>query len=71
MILRYLADETTAPVVTGPTAEGWTIMILALGMVVSLAAFCFYRILIEPGAEERHHTPLDVDVQQRGPTNHD
>jgi hypothetical protein len=48
----------------GPTAAGWTIMILSIGSVCALTAFCCYRLIFpltippdENGGEV--HIPFD------------
>lgn len=45
------------------TAAGWTVMILCVGMVCGLSAFCFYRVLRETRPSEHHHAPLEIDTQ--------
>jgi hypothetical protein len=42
---------------------GWAIMIVSVGSVCALTAFCFYRVLTLPPQEEQHiHSPLDIDT---------
>ena len=43
---------------------GWTIMIVSVGSVLSLTAFCFYRVLTLPPVEVAEHlkAPLDIDT---------
>ena len=47
----------------GLTTGGWVMMIGCIGMVCSLCAFCFYRIMREPRPSEHHHGPLDIDTR--------
>jgi len=43
------------------TGAGWTMMVLSVGFVLGLAAFCFYRVLITPRTEEHVQGPMDVE----------
>jgi len=47
----------------GLSLGGWTVMIGCISFVLTLMAFCFYRILREPRPAEHHHAPLDIDTQ--------
>ena len=47
------------------TPAGTAIMVISIGMVLVLCAFCFWRILREPAPAEHHHAPLDIDTQDR------
>lgn len=51
----------------GLNASGWTLMLLCITLVVTLMAFCYYRILREPRPSERHHAPLDIDTRDTEP----
>jgi hypothetical protein len=44
---------------------GWTVMIVSVGSVLTLTAFCLYRVLTLPPAEiETIDTaPLDIDTR--------
>ncbi len=45
------------------TAAGWTIMIVSVGSVLALTAFCFYRVLTLPAMElDELKAPLDIDT---------
>jgi hypothetical protein len=46
------------------TPAGWTIMIVSVGSVLALTAFCLYRVLALPPtvAEERLKGPLRIDT---------
>lgn len=43
---------------------GWIIMIISVGSVLSLTAFCFYRVLTLPPVKVTEHmkSPLDIDT---------
>lgn len=44
-------------------AQGWTVMLLSVGFVITLAGFCLYRVLSLPPVEEEHlKGPLDIDT---------
>jgi hypothetical protein len=46
------------------TPAGWAIMIVSVGSVLVLTAFCLYRVLTLPPAvaEEHLKAPLDIDT---------
>jgi hypothetical protein len=46
------------------TPAGWTIMIVSVGSVLTLTAFCLYRVLTLPPtvAEEHLKAPLEIDT---------
>jgi hypothetical protein len=45
------------------TPAGWTIMIVSVGSVLALTAFCFYRVLTLPASElDEIKAPLDIDT---------
>ncbi len=46
------------------TTAGWAIMIVSVGSVLVLAAFCLVRVLTLPPAEVSEHfkAPLDIDT---------
>ena len=46
----------------GLNAGGWIMLIGCIGLVCSLCAFCFWKILTEPKPSELHHAPLDIDT---------
>ena len=46
----------------GLEAGGRIMLIGCIGLVLSLCAFCFWKILTEPKPSEHHHTPLDIDT---------
>jgi len=41
---------------------GWIIMTVSVGSVCVLTAFCFYRVLTMPAAEEHVKSPLLIDT---------
>ena len=47
------------------TPAGWTIMLVSVGSVLALTAFCFARILaLPPSVAEKHlKAPLDIDTR--------
>lgn len=44
------------------TTQGWIVMLLSVGFVLSLTTFCFYRVLHTPKTGEHMHAPLDIDT---------
>jgi hypothetical protein len=45
------------------TPAGWAIMIVSVGSVLALTAFCFYRVLTLPPSEmDELKAPLDIDT---------
>ena len=51
----------TAPP-TGLSPAGWVLMIGCIGLVCTLGAFCYWRILRTPPSE-RDNTTLDTDAR--------
>jgi hypothetical protein len=49
------------------TPAGWATMIVSVGSVLSLTAFCMYRVLSLPrqAAEQHLKVPLDIDTRDR------
>jgi len=47
------------------TVAGWFLMLSAVGFVLSLAAYCFYRVLRTPVAKDHMHAPLDIDTHEK------
>ena len=46
------------------TAAGWTIMILSVSTIVTLAAFCTWRVLTLPPVEQEYvKGPLEIDTR--------
>ncbi len=46
----------------GLNAGGWIMLVGCIGLVLSLCAFCFWKIMTEPKPSEHHHAPLDIDT---------
>ncbi len=46
----------------GLSTGGWIMLIGCIGMVLSLCAFCFWKIMTESKPSEHHHAPLDIDT---------
>jgi hypothetical protein len=46
------------------TTAGWAIMIVSVGSVLALTAFCFLRLITLPAQEISEHikAPLDIDT---------
>jgi len=46
-------------------AAGWTVMIISVGSVLTLASFCLYRVFMLPPVEVEEHFkgPLEIDTQ--------
>jgi hypothetical protein len=47
------------------TVAGWCLMIVSVGFVLALTAYCFYRVLKTPAPEEHLHAPLDIDTHEK------
>ena len=47
----------------GLNAGGWVVMVVCVGLVCGLTAFCFYHVLSESEPSEHHHAPLDIDTR--------
>ena len=46
------------------TTAGWAIMILSVGSVCVLTAYCFYKVMTLPAQDVVDHlkSPLDIDT---------
>lgn len=44
------------------SAGGWVIMILSVGFVSSLLAWCIYRVVSTPGSTEHLRAPADIST---------
>lgn len=47
------------------TTAGWILMLVSCGFVVSLAIFCYYRVLTTPRSVEHIHAPLEIDTHDQ------
>jgi len=47
------------------TTGGWTIMIVAVGGVVSFFAWCMFKVITTSEASEHIHSPTDIDPHDR------
>ena len=44
--------------------QGWTVMLLSVGSVLTLASYCLYRVLTLPPVEEESiKGPLEIDTR--------
>lgn len=48
------------------STAGWVVMVLSLGFVLSLVAFCFWRVLSSPRAAGHMQDPLELDTRDAG-----
>ncbi len=53
------------------TPAGWTVMILSVGAVVTLACYCLYRVFTLSPVEVEDHLEVFPDVAPRDRTNAD
>ena len=47
------------------TAGGWLTMMLSVGFVTGLLAWCIRRVLKEPEAPRKLHSQADIDTRDR------
>lgn len=47
------------------TTIGWLLMLVSVGTVVTLTAYCFWRVLRTPRAKGHIHAPLEIDTDER------
>jgi di/tricarboxylate transporter len=72
MKLMQLLAQAAAPMPTATedfslTTGGWVIMVLSVGFVTLLLAWCIYKVVTTPGETEHLHTQADIeppDVKQ-------
>ncbi len=62
-----LADAANVAGGTGLTPAGWTFMLVSIAAVLSLAIFCYARVLCyDPEAADHMQAPLDIDTRDKG-----
>lgn len=44
------------------TISGTIVMLVTVGLVLALSAYCMWHILLEKRPKEHHHAPLDIDT---------
>lgn len=44
------------------TGPGWVTMIVSVGFVSGLLAWCIYKVLTTPGASEHIHSQADIET---------
>ncbi len=44
------------------TLGGWIIMVLSVGGMTSLLAWCIYKVVTTPGATEHLHSQADIET---------
>jgi hypothetical protein len=47
------------------TTGGWIIMVLSVGFVTGLLAWCIYKVFAEPQAPGKLHSQADIDTHDR------
>ncbi len=52
----------TESVAEGLTISGTIVMLVTVGLVLALSAYCMWHILLEKRPKEHDHTPLDIDT---------
>jgi hypothetical protein len=55
-----LQASTTTPATTAITGGGWAFMLLSIGFVVVLTAWCFYKVLTVPHPEDEAIPPAGL-----------
>jgi hypothetical protein len=48
------------------TLAGWVLMLGSVGFVLTLSAYCFYRVLSTPVTKGHLHAPLDIKTGDEG-----
>lgn len=43
--------------------SGWIFMLLSVGSVIVLTAWCFVKVLTMPKPENHVHSPVDIDTR--------
>jgi len=44
------------------TPGGWVVMILSVGAVTGLLAWCIYKVVTTPGSTEHLHSQADIET---------
>jgi hypothetical protein len=45
------------------TTTGMAMMVMSNLVIVTLMAYCFWRVLTSPDPEETEHAPLEIDTR--------
>ena len=64
-LLPLLAQTTES---VGLTVGGWITMLLSVGFVTGLLAWCIYKVVTTPGETEHLHSQADIatpDVEDK------
>ena len=56
-VIPLLAKATES---VGLTVGGWVTMLLSVGFVTGLLAWCIYKVLTTPGETEHLHSQVDI-----------
>ena len=40
---------------------GWIVMIVSVGFMTGLLAWCIYKVMATPGTSEHLHSPADIE----------
>lgn len=46
------------------TLAGWCLMLGSVGFVLTLTAYCFFRVLRSPVTKDHLHAPLDIETHE-------
>ena len=44
------------------TTAGWIFMLSSIAFVLTLAGFCFSRVIRKPAAADHMHSPIDIET---------
>lgn len=47
------------------TGGGWFFMLGSITLVVSLASYCYWKVLSKPSAANHMHAPLEIDTHDQ------
>ena len=46
------------------TVAGWILLLASVGTILTLASYCFYRVLTTDVTKGHLHAPLDIDTDE-------
>jgi hypothetical protein len=47
------------------TPGGWFFMLGSIALVISLAAYCYWKVLAKPASANHMHAPLEIDTHDQ------
>ena len=59
--LTILAQQAPPEAGYGLSLGGWILMVLSVGFMTGLLAWCIYKVVSTPGSTQRVHSQADIE----------